>query len=147
MCRMARREAKRAGVSRRVTIVEGDGRYPERALPASLRSKVRTLLAGDFLNEMCRGGGAAAIGWLRRIRRLFPDKILIVADYYGRLGSRYDGAAPETLLHDFVQVISGQGIPPHDAAAWQRLYEQAGCRLAHVLEDRATTRFVHLVAL
>ncbi len=147
MCRIARREAREAGVSRRVRIIEGDGRFPERALPASLRSKVKTLLAGDFVNEMCRGRGKAAVAWLRRMRRLFPGRVLVVSDYYGRLGSREREAAPETLLHDFVQVISGQGIPPADAAAWQQLYEQAGCRLAHVLEDPATTRFVHLVVL
>jgi hypothetical protein len=53
----------------------------------------------------------------------------------------------ETLLHDYVQLISGQGIPPATAAEWRSIYSQAGCRLVHVIDDTSTTRFIHVIAL
>jgi peptidoglycan/LPS O-acetylase OafA/YrhL len=55
--------------------------------PTPIRKRVETILARDFVNELCRNGGKAAVAWLRRIRRLFPGCVLVIADYYGRLGT------------------------------------------------------------
>jgi SAM-dependent methyltransferase len=146
MCRAARRNAREAGLSRRVKVFEGDGRHPERLLSPAVRASVDSILAGDFANEMVGRDGRPAIAWLRRLRRLFPGRMLVVADYYGRLGG--EGAAdPRTLLHDFAQLISGQGVPPADSAGWEAIYDRAGCRLAHVIEDPGTTRFLHILKL
>jgi len=147
MCRIARMRLRDAGVSRRVRILAGDGRKPARLLPAGTRDRVDTLVAGDLANELF-GDRDAAADWLRALRRDFPGRLLLVSDYYGRLG--HAGTSPadrETLLHDYVQAISGQGIPPPDRRAWQRVYRAAGARLAHCIEDTSTTRFLHLVAL
>jgi hypothetical protein len=51
------------------------------------------------------------------------------------------------LLHDYAQLISGQGVPPAGLDEWKAIYSEAGCRLAHVIEDRATPLFVHIVLL
>jgi hypothetical protein len=67
-------------------------------------------------------------------------------DYYGSLG-KTKRARPETLLHDYVQCLSGQGIPPTDAQRWSILYKRSKCQLVHVLEDKRTTRFIHIVKL
>ncbi len=147
MCRTGRRRARAAGVARRVRIVQGDARYPERVIDAHDRKRVETILARDFVNELCRDGGKAAVAWLRRIRRLFPGCVLVIADYYGCLGSAQPPGHPHILLHDFVQVISGQGIPPGDLDGWCAFYEAADCRLAHVIEDDDSTRFVHFLKL
>ena len=146
-CRAARERNRAVGVTRRVRIVQGDARHPERLqLPPAARA-AEAVIARDFVNEMCRAGGAAAIGWMRELRRLFPGRILVVADYYGQLGRDPVAADRRVLLHDFVQLVSGQGVPPADPAGWTALYDAAGCRLAHAIEDPRALRFVHLVKL
>jgi hypothetical protein len=70
---------------------------------------------------------------------------VLVHDYYGRLGTGVPGASRHTLLHDYAQLISGQGIPPPALGDWGLIYKDAGYRLVHALEDRATTQFIHIV--
>jgi SAM-dependent methyltransferase len=148
MCRIARARLRESGVSRRVRILQGDGRDPARALPVKARAAIEAIVAGDLANELCANGTDAACAWLQRLRRDFPQRLLLVSDYYGRLGQGgADSADRETLLHDYVQAISGQGIPPPDRRAWQALYRSAGARMIHCLEDISTTRFLHLVQL
>jgi hypothetical protein len=94
------------------------------------------------------GGSSPSISaWLRGIRKALPGRALLVSDYYGRLGCKDGDRHPEILLHDYVQVISGQGVPPASAAEWEKIYASAGCRLVHILEDRTTTRFLHVLIL
>jgi SAM-dependent methyltransferase len=147
MCRAARRLARAAGIDRRVRIVEGDARNPGRVLSAKDRASIEAIVARDFVNELCRNGGKAAVAWLRRMRRLFPGRVLVVADYYGGLGRPASPAIRSVLLHDFAQLMSGQGVPPGDMGGWQALYEAAGCRLRHAVEDDASPRFIHFVRL
>lgn len=148
MCRAGRRLGREAGLGRRVRLVVGDARFPARVVEPRARRGIEALLARDFVNELCRDDGRRAIAWLRRLRRVFPGRALVVADYYGRLGTPGEPTADRhVLLHDFVQLLSGQGIPPSDADGWERLYAAAGCRLAAVIEDSRSPRFVHVVKL
>jgi SAM-dependent methyltransferase len=148
MRQLARQRIRAAGLTRRVRILAGDGMRLGAALPASLRAAVRTLTLCQVANEMFGGDGRDFVRWLRAARRLLPGRLLIISDYYGRLGRRAAGAAGrETLLHDYAQLISGQGIPPASAREWGALYRAAGCQLLHVVEDRGTTRFIHLLRL
>ena len=80
------------------------------------------------------------------LRQALPGRPLLLSDYYGRLGSDAEEQR-ETLLHDFVQLISGQGVPPPGLDEWRAIYAEAGCRLAHVIEDQTTTQFVRIVVL
>lgn len=145
MCRIARARLREGGLSRRVHILQGDGRRPERVLSVAVRAKIDAIVAGDLANELCAVDGTA-VAWLQRLRLAFPQRWLLVSDYYGRLGHGRE-ARRETLLHDYVQAISGQGIPPPDRKAWQRLYRDAGVRLVHCIEDTSTTRFLHLLRM
>jgi SAM-dependent methyltransferase len=147
MFKAARARIRTAGLAGRVKVFEGDGRNPREQLPRKVLTQVRNITACQFANEMFRGGTVQAEKWLRRIRRLFPGKVLVVCDYYGRLGMRASTIHRETLLHDFAQIISGQGVPPPNASAWHAVYQAAGCRLLSVIEDKNTTRFVHIVKL
>jgi SAM-dependent methyltransferase len=148
MRRLARQRIRAAGLGRRVRILTGDCLHLRAAVSAELRAAVRTLTMCQVANEMFGDGGRRFTRWLREARRLFPGRLLLVSDYYGRLGR--GGRTParrEVLLHDYAQLISGQGVPPATAKEWGALYEAAGCRLLHVMEDRGTTRFVHFVRL
>jgi SAM-dependent methyltransferase len=147
MRRAARAAIRGAGVGRRIRILAGDSRHLEAPLPAAVRSDIRAVTASHVVNEMFGGGPAGAVSWLRGLRDALPGRPLLLSDYYGRLGSNAKQQQRETLLHDFVQLISGQGVPPPGLAEWRAIYAEAGCRLAHVIEDRTTTQFVHIVVL
>ena len=146
MCARARAAVREAGVAGRVRVILGDARRPARAVPAPVAARVEAVVASQFVNEMFGAGPAAAVSWLRALRRLLPGRWLVVADYYGRLGSGQP-ADTMTLVHDHAQLLSGQGIPPAHRRDWAALYERAGSRLVHALEDGSSTRFIHLVAL
>jgi SAM-dependent methyltransferase len=147
MCAAARRRSRAAGVGARVRVLEGDCTRLSAVLPAKVRAAVQTVTACNLANELFGHGHARAAAWLRALRKVLPGRLLLIADYYGRLGQRRGPLPRHTALHDYVQLISGQGVPPADAAAWRRIYSRAGCRLAHILEDRTTTRFVHILQL
>jgi SAM-dependent methyltransferase len=147
MCKRARARLAGAGLGKRVRIFRGDATRPETCIPAGVRRDVMTITACDFLNEHFADGDAGARSWMRHVADLWPRRLLFVSDYYGRLGTRRRSAGRETLVHDYAQLVSGQGIPPPDCRGWQRIYGSAGCRLLHALEDRATTRFIHIVQM
>jgi hypothetical protein len=129
-----------------VRILPGDALSIAAALPREIAAEVRTVTASQFVNELFGRGPARAIRWLRALRRALPGRTLLVADYYGRLGTGHD-APRELLLHDYAQLISGQGVPPPDVDGWNAVYTAAGCRLAHALHDSRTTLFIHVIVL
>jgi hypothetical protein len=146
MRRAARAAIRGAGVGPRIKILAGDSRHLDAPLSAVVRAEIRAVTASHVVNEMFGCGPEGAVSWLRGLRAALPGRPLLLSDYYGRLGTNASQQR-ETLLHDFVQLMSGQGVPPPGVAEWRAIYAQAGCRLAHVIEDRSTTQFVHIVVL
>lgn len=150
MLKVARAQARTAGLQSRIRFIKGDGRNIAAAVPAKVRSQICSLTACQFVNEMFKDSPQRVIKWLKDLRKTFPARPLLISDYYGRLGqkkSRKLEKERETLLHDFAQLISGQGIPPGTAGQWRSIYAQAGCQLVHIIEDQPTTRFIHLLRL
>ena len=147
MRKLARANVRAARVGRRVKILEGDSRRLRSYIPTALRSSIQTLVACHVANEMFGNGSSGAVSWLAEIRRALPGRPLLIADYYGRLGSKSSPQHSRTLLHDYAQLISGQGVPPARIEDWQGIYAAAGCHLAHVTEDKSSTRFIHVVML
>jgi len=150
MLKLARSRARAARLGRRVQFIEGDCGHLKSAIPVAIRSQISSVTACNFLNEMFGQGAARVIQWLKELRRIFPTRPLLILDYYGRLGQKKNQKTEkerETLLHDFAQLISGQGIPPGNLNQWNLLYREAGCQLVHVIEDKRTTRFIHLLRL
>jgi SAM-dependent methyltransferase len=147
MCRVARRRIRAAGLSRRIRVLAGDCRDVARSVPPKIRTAVGGVTACNVANEMFGQGHQSAVEWFRGLRHAFAGRPLLVADYYGRLWQGKRNCSPETLLHDYVQLISGQGVPPADAGEWRRIYRHAGCRLIHMVEDKNTTRFIHVLRL
>jgi SAM-dependent methyltransferase len=145
LCRAARARVGAARVTRQVRVIEGDSRRLGTLLPKSVGEQVTGVTACHVANEMFRSGSDMATAWLRGIRKTLPGRPVVINDYYGRLGTNTRGEDRHTLLHDYAQLISGQGIPPSTLRAWQAIYADAGYRLVHVLDDRATTQFIHLI--
>jgi SAM-dependent methyltransferase len=148
MCRVARTRIRAARLGKRVQVLEGDCSDLASVLPKKVSALVGAVTACNVANEMFTEGHARAIAWLRGIRKLLPGRPLLIADYYGRLGNKKGRQlSRKTLLHDYVQLISGQGVPPSSAAQWRSIYSRAKCRLVHIIEDKATTRLIHIVRL
>jgi SAM-dependent methyltransferase len=148
MLKIARRRLREARLGKRVRFLEADGARLRDTVPESVRSQVRSITCCNFVNEMFAGGERQAIKWFRELRKLFSGRPLLNCDYYGRLGrTKNRKQQRETLLHDYAQLISGQGIPPATMAEWRAIHTKAGCRLVHAIEDTSTTRFIHIIGL
>jgi Methyltransferase domain len=147
MCAAARARLKATAGASQVTIFCGDGRRPQRVIPPLVTKRVRTLTAASLANELFARGSRAAEQWLVRLKKAFPGQVLLIGDYYGQLGQRRPPRSRMLALHDFVQIISGQGMPPPDLASWKKIYRAAQCSLVHVIEDDEASFFVHLVKL
>lgn len=151
MCRIARRRIAEARLEDRIRIICADARTVDRLLPKQERLKIEALHCKGLLNELFRHGSDEAAAYLRRLKRLFAGRLLFVVEYYGKLtrvkapASRYG----HTLLHDLIQVLTSQGVPPGDLAGWADVYAQGGCSLEHAYEgdSQGIEWFVHLVRL
>lgn len=135
---VARRRAAAAGVSGRVHFLAGDALTVAEALPEGVAATVEAVSGVSLLNEFFHGGPHKAQALLRRLGGLFPGRLLFVADYYGQLGHATvaPAASPITLVHDFAQAVSGQGVPPPDGESWDAVYRAGGCeRVARVTGD------------
>jgi SAM-dependent methyltransferase len=147
MRRVARARIRNAHLGKRLKVLEGDCSKLSSVLPKNVSAQVRAITACNVANEMFSSGHARAIGWLRDLRKVLPGRPLMIVDYYGRLGLEHGRCNRQTLLHDYAQLISGQGVPPASVAEWRSIYTRAGCRLVHVIEDETTTRFIHILRL
>lgn len=148
MLDVAQSRIRRASLQKRLHLFEGDCRNLKAALPARVRAGIHSLTACNVANEMFKDGPLESIKWLQQLRHLFPGRPLLILDYYGRLGKTWRSPAErKTLLHDYAQLISGQGVPPSSAGEWRAIYSKAGCRLVHIIEDKSTTRFIHILSL
>lgn len=147
MCRATRARIRSAGLQKRLRVIHGDCRKLDSALPGNMTDSIAAITAGNVANEMFTNGNRSAVAWLRHLRKMFPRRPLLVADYYARLGHTTRSDSGETLLHDYAQLISGQGLPPANNAIWRSIYRLAGCQLLEIIEDKTTTRFIHLVRL
>jgi hypothetical protein len=116
-------------------------------VPNAVLTEVRSVTAASMANELFADGPARAVAWLRHLRGLLPGRTMLIADYYGRLGYWRTPPDRKVALHDYIQIISGQGVPPPDLRAWRGIYRKAGCTLLHALEDPAATNFVHILRL
>ena len=147
MLKIARARLREAHLGKRVRFMEADGIRLRETVPESVREQIRSITCCNFVNEMFAHGERQAIKWFRELRKLFPERPLLNCDYYGRLGTKSRKLQRETLLHDYAQLISGQGIPPATLAEWRAIYSKSGCRLVHAIEDTSTTRFIHIIGL
>ncbi|HEX8178056.1 MAG TPA: methyltransferase domain-containing protein [Pyrinomonadaceae bacterium] len=147
MCRAARARIRAARLGQRVRVMTGDCRQLRAVLPTEVRARVGAVTACQVANEMFTAGHARAVAWLRDLRKALPGRPLLLVDYYGQLGHKHRRLHRPTLLHDYAQLISGQGVPPASASEWRSIYARAGCGLIHVIEDKETTRFIHILRL
>jgi SAM-dependent methyltransferase len=140
-----RRDASNVA-AHRVQFFVGDAGDPATAVPAEVLQGTKVVVAASLLNELFHPDTTPAVRCLQALRTALPGRALIVADYYGSLGHIGD-PTPEQALHDWIQLISAQGVPPPDLPSWEAVYHQAGCALVYAFEDNKARAFVHVVRL
>ena len=108
------------------------------------------LVLRSVLNEtFARKGEPARI--LARLAATHSGARLVVCEYLSQLGTpagRECGAV-QTLTHDLVQMLSGQGLPPAALEGWDDIYNTAGLhRLSRRVDDTlgGITQFIDLIA-
>ncbi len=147
MCAAASRRARQAGFGQRLRFFEGECTNVAGGIPRAVRNDVETIIAASVFNEFFADGPARMTQVLQMLKKRFPGRGLMVSDYYGRLGKQPAPWPRRTALHDFVQLISSQGVPPRDLKEWRRIYRNARCSLVHVIEDPEGTAFIHILKL
>lgn len=147
MCRAARQRIAQAGERKKITIINGDSRQLSLKIRPAIATSVQAITASGVANEFFFGGIKDAVSWLAAVKHVFPGRKMFIADYYGQLGFRRRPDRRGVAVHDFVQVISGQGVPPPDRSGWLKVYRSAKCKLVHVEHERGTPNFVHVVQL
>ena len=147
MIENAEERAQEADFSNRLNFFTGDCGDPTKMVPADLVPQIQALTGMSLANEFFGEGDSQAIAWLSALQKTFPGRALILVDYYGRLGKQTQPGPHHLLLQDFVQAISGQGVPPASLKEWEHIYETAGCDVLHVVEDDEATFFVHILRL
>jgi len=151
MCAAAAASVAAAGLASRIKVIQADVRKLRDVLPPNERRQVGALFGRSILNELCRANGAPLVEFLAELKRLFPHRTFFVSDYYGKLthAATVSARHRHTLLQDVAQVLSGQGVPSPDLAAWAALYQAAGCRVVEAYEGEATgiAWFLHVVRL
>lgn len=136
-------------LSGQLTAFHGNAEKPNGIINEAGLKEVELIVAASLVNSFFSEGEGQIINWLQMMKSVFPDRRLLIADYYGRMGVDHYSNSPEILLHDWVQLISNQGIPPAEEGAWRKIYEKAGCRLLDTMEPEKSLIpfFVHLVSL
>jgi SAM-dependent methyltransferase len=145
MCTIARKRAATSTLKGRLKILQGDCRRL-RSIPLKIIRRVRTITAANVCNEFFAGGNSLAVAWLKDVKAQFPGRTLVIADYCSVLGTLRP-CHGDIALHDFAQVISGQGLPPSSLEGWKRIYRAARCHFIHAFEMRQTPYFVHVLRL
>lgn len=151
MCKVARERISEARLTNRIRIIHSDARKLGVHLKRDARQSIEALQSKGLFNELFRHGNEGAVNYLKKLKGWFPGRLLFIVDYYGKL-TRVGGASPKyrhTLIHDVIQVITGQGVPPADLAGWDAVYEAADCSIEHAYEGdtNGIEWFVHLVRL
>ena len=129
MCRIARQKIAAARLRTRIQIICGDACRVGGHFDSRVRDGIEALQSSGLLNELFRNDNSQVVRYLKRLKRWFPGRRLFVVDYYGKLtrapivGRKYQ----HTLIHDLIQVLSAQGVPPADLREWIKIYENAGC--------------------
>lgn len=151
MCKVARERIANAHLTKRISIIHADARNLGKYIRLQVRQNIEALQSKGLFNELFRHGNDGAIKYLLKLKKWFPGRLLFIVDYYGKL-TRVPNVRPKyrhTLIHDVIQVITAQGIPPSDLAGWVAVYTAAGCSIEHAFEgdSQGIEWFVHLVRL
>jgi SAM-dependent methyltransferase len=152
MVTAARRLTVQSGLADRLDVRRSDFKGIAKAIAKRERDEIGGICAVSVANGFFGPDRRAGIDtFFAHLKRLFPGRLLVLHDYYGRLGSAPQQSASykRTLIHDVAQILSSQGVPPNDLRAWRRIYARNSVKLLHALkgQNEGVTWFIHVVLL
>jgi hypothetical protein len=151
MCQTAYHFVRRAKLYTRIQIYCEQAIWFNRVLSATELEQTDIIVASNLLNEFFGSEGVPAVRLLRKLKRYFPGRSLLVVDYYGVLGTAHqaDASLTHNYVQDMLQLFSGQGVPPSTYRQWQKIYRQADCESKLVYEGKnsGVNWFIHQVML
>lgn len=150
LCSHGNARLKGLGLGGRAKLKQGSVLEFDKLLSEAAIRSVDVVTGSNIFNEFF-AEEKKLVGLLKRLRKAFGGKYLLVMDYYGVLDTikANDRNLQHSYVHDLVQLFSGQGVPPGDYRGWNKYYVQAGCSLMHVYEGMSdgVNWFVHIVRL
>jgi SAM-dependent methyltransferase len=150
LCSHANLRLKRMGLGSRVKLKYGSVMDFDTLLSEAAIRSIDVVTGSNIFNEFFEEE-KKLVGLLKRLRKTFAGKYLVVMDYYGVLNTRKadDKKFQHSYVHDLVQLFSGQGVPPENYQGWNKYYVLAKCSLMHVYEGTSDgiNWFVHIVRL
>jgi SAM-dependent methyltransferase len=150
-CALATERMLERGLADRVQVICGDATKVAELSRTNRLPDVESVYTRGLLNALFWPSDERAVDCLSQLGALYPGRLLMVEDYYGRLGYMDEAmqGALQAVLQDVVQVLTGQGIPPPTQEAWAATYAKAGCILFHAFEGHTNELpwFIHLVRL
>jgi SAM-dependent methyltransferase len=149
---VARANIARCELAERLKVFCGNVAEVGKELTAAQRKAVDVIVAVSVANAYFGERSHRSITmFFESLRSLFPNRIMIICDYFGRLGSSITDPQEwqRTLIHDLAQVVSGQGVPPKDIQEWTNIYREASCDLIQSYEGRTAgiAWFIHVIQL
>ena len=150
LCKIAGQLVKKTRIMKRARIINGNVTKFDKLLSATELNTIGAVFGASIFNEFFRKP-AELIGLLKKLNRHFAGKFLVISDYYGCLDTaKADKKAfQHNYIHDLMQILTGQGLPPKNSSQWNTYYRQAGCNLAYVYEgtENGINCFIHIVKL
>jgi SAM-dependent methyltransferase len=150
LIKAARASIRKNGLSKRVRIAHGNVVTFENLITKKEIAEIDVVFGSSILNEFFYTP-TKLISLLKKIKRIFPGKTLIVSDYYGvfHAADFADVNRHYNLVHDFMQVLSAQGVPPKDDTSWNKYYKDADLELVHTFHGSANgiNWFVHVIEI
>lgn len=122
---IARQKSSAHGLSNRLRFVCEDALLFDQCIAAEELRRIDCVFCKDLLNEFFHEGPDSVARCLKKIVTTFPGKPIIVVDYLSSKSTE-NNIDPRLRIHDFVQLVSGQGIPPSEYSHWCEVYELAG---------------------
>lgn len=149
----ARRAADTANLAGRLEFRVADAFEPAASLSPGEREQVQLITAFNIANAFFDPrSGKGLTAWLQKLSAAFPNRLLLLCDYYGRVGSSTAGQSHRyrrAMLHDIAQAITMQGIPPAERSEWVALLESAGVTLVKAFEGNhdEVAHFMYLIQI
>jgi len=153
MIDLARRNISQVSASDAIQVICGEATSATQYLTADRLDEVEMVIAVSVANAYFYDGRNFAITkFLNYLRSAFPNRMMILSDYFGRLGSPVCTDShlwQRTLIHDVAQLVSGQGVPPASTEEWMAIYEETSCTLikSYEAEGSGLAWFIHLIQL
>lgn len=151
ICSTARSFIKKENCAGRAKVYCARAELFHKVLPQTVIAQTEILTASNLLNEFFSGTGEGVVTLLKKLKKYFPGRPMLVVDYYGILGTprSNDPELRHNYVHDMLQLFSEQGVPPANYKQWRQLYRRAGCTLESVTEGRSqgVQWFVHELRL